>query len=112
MRRGLIAIGGNLGDLAGFNMLAGTVLVFGESGIRHGAGMRRGTLAFCGPAPEVLPSFRRACRFQPAALQLIFRQLQRDGFQVADACLRDSYDLYNGDLIEGGRGEMLVRAAS
>lgn len=112
MRRGLIAIGGNIGDLAGMNMLAGTVLVFGTSGIRHGAAMKRGTLALVGPeAPPLLPTFRRACRFRPEALAVLYRQLRQLEFAVPDELLTCSYDLYNGDFLEGGRGEILVRAA-
>jgi formylmethanofuran dehydrogenase subunit C len=110
MRRGLIAVGGNMGDLAGLNMLAGTILVFGDSGIRHGAGMKRGTLAFLGKAPPLLPTFRRACRYRPEALHLIYRELRRHEFQVADELFTCSYDLYNGDFLEGGRGEILLRA--
>jgi formylmethanofuran dehydrogenase subunit C len=113
MRRGLIAIGGNIGDLAGMNMLAGSILVFGTSGIRHGAGMKRGTLAFLGPeAPPMLPTFRRACRFRPDALVLMFRELQRLEFVVPDELFECGFDLYNGDLLEGGRGEVLLRGDS
>jgi formylmethanofuran dehydrogenase subunit C len=113
MRRGLIAIGGNIGDLAGMNMLAGSILVFGTSGIRHGAGMKRGTLAFLGPeAPPMLPTFRRACRFRPDALVLMFRELQRLEFVVPDELFECGFDLYNGDLLEGGRGEVLLRGGS
>jgi formylmethanofuran dehydrogenase subunit C len=112
MRRGLIAIGGNIGDLAGINILAGNILVFGESGIRHGAGMKRGTLAFLGkPAPPLLPTFRRACRYRPEVLQLLYRHLRRLDFAVSDELFTCEYDLYNGDFLVGGRGEMLIRAA-
>lgn len=111
MRRGLIAIGGNIGDIAGMNMLAGTILIFGDSGIRHGAGMRRGTLAFLGPnAPPLLPTFVKACRYQPLYLQMLYRQLKRLDFPVPESLLTSSYDLYSGDLIDGGRGEILLRA--
>jgi formylmethanofuran dehydrogenase subunit C len=111
LRRGLIAIGGNVGDLAGFNMLAGTILLFGESGIRHGAAMKRGTIGFFGPKlPPMLPTFRRACRYRPDALLLILRELRRRDFAVAEELFSSFYDLYNGDLIEGGRGEILMRA--
>src|SRR5687768_13655366 len=83
MRRGLIAIGGSIGDLAGINMLAGSVLVFGESGIRHGAAMKRGTLAFLGKtAPPLLPTFRRACRYRPEALYVMYRHLRSLDFAV------------------------------
>ena len=112
MRRGLIAIGGNIGDLAGMNMRAGSILVFGESGIRHGAGMKRGTLAFLGKTtPPLLPTFRRACRFRPLALQLIYRELARHEFRVPETLFTCEYDLFSGDFLEGGRGEILLPAA-
>jgi formylmethanofuran dehydrogenase subunit C len=113
LRRGLIAIGGNAGDLAGFNMLAGTILLCGNVGIRHGAGMRRGTIAFLGhQLPTMLPTFRRACRYRPEALGLVYRHLRKLDFKIADEFVTSFYDLYNGDLIEGGRGEILLRVAA
>jgi formylmethanofuran dehydrogenase subunit C len=111
MRRGLIAVGGSVGDLVGFNMLAGTVLMLGACGIRHGAGMRRGTLAFLGQTPPpMLPSFRQACRYRPDVMPLLLRYLRRRDFPVTDALLQADYHLFHGDLIEGGRGEVLIRA--
>ena len=111
MRRGLIAIGGNAGDLIGLNMLAGSVFLFGTSGIRHGAGMKRGTLAFLGSEmPPLLPTFRRACRYRPDFLPLVFRKLREYDFPVPDELFNSQYDLYCGDLLEGGRGEILMRA--
>ncbi len=109
MRRGMIAIGGNIGDLTGINMLAGSIFVFGESGIRHGAGMKRGTIAFLSKAPLLLPTFRRACRYRPEIMPLIYRHLRRLDFAVSDELLAGSYELYNGDFLAGGRGEMLIR---
>jgi formylmethanofuran dehydrogenase subunit C len=109
LRRGLLAVG-SAGDLAGFNMLAGTILVFGAAGIRHGAGMKRGTLAFLGlESLPILPSFRFACRYRPEAMTLLLRHVRSLGFPLPEEMLAASYDLYNGDLIEGGRGELLVR---
>src|SRR5205823_5466354 len=105
MRRGLIAIGGSIGDLSGINMRAGSIFVFGESGIRHGAGMKRGTIAFLGKtAPPILPTFRRACRYRPEVLQLVYRNLGRLDFVVPDELLACACDLYNGDFLAGGRG--------
>src|SRR5215510_15138743 len=110
MRRGLIAIGGNIGDLAGINMLAGSIFVFGESGIRHGAGMKRGTIAFLGKSPPpLLPTFRRASRYQPDVLQLVYRHLRRLDFAFDESLFAASYDLFNGDFLTGGRGELLIR---
>jgi formylmethanofuran dehydrogenase subunit C len=112
MRRGLIAVGGNIGDLAGMSMLAGTIFVLGGGGIRHGAGMKRGTIAFLGrEAPPLLPSFRRASRYHPEILRLICRHLRKLDFAVAEELQSCACDVYNGDLVTGGRGEILIRAA-
>jgi formylmethanofuran dehydrogenase subunit C len=111
MRRGLIAIGGSCGDLAAFNMLAGTVLVFGPCGIRPGAGMRRGTLGlFADSPPQLLPTFRAACHFEPAILNLLLRSLRALGLAIDDSLLGASLSLHNGDLLAGGRGEIWLPA--
>ncbi|MBJ43287.1 MAG: formylmethanofuran dehydrogenase subunit C [Planctomycetaceae bacterium] len=111
MRRGLIAVRESAGDLIGFNMLAGTVLVFGDVGIRHGAGMKRGTLGFFGSGPKpLLPTFRFACRSRPLAINLLLRQLAALGFEFEGRLLNDTFDIYNGDFIAGGRGEALLTA--
>jgi len=111
MRRGLIAIGGGIGDLAGINMLAGSILLFGDSGIRHGAGMKRGTIAFLGSqAPPILPTFRRACRYRPEAMAVMLRHLRRLDFACDEALFAATFDLFNGDFLTGGRGEILIRA--
>ncbi len=110
MRRGLIAVGGAAGDLAGFNMIAGTVLVFGHCGIRPAAGMRRGTVALLGKQrPALLPTFRRACSYRPQALTLLLRQLRQYGFPFDDSLLTAHYELFHGDLLTVGRGEVLLR---
>jgi len=112
MRRGLLAVGGNVGDLAGFNMRAGTILVFGQGGIRHGAGMRRGTIGFFGEtAPPLLLSFRHACSYRPETLGLLFQELRRHDFPIPDELFNTSFDLYHGDMLEGGRGEILLKAS-
>jgi formylmethanofuran dehydrogenase subunit C len=110
MRRGIIAIGGSAGDTVGFNMIAGTVLVFGECGIRPGAGMRRGTLVLIGPIPpQLLPSFRYATTYQPPAIRLLLRTIKDQGFDFDPALVQSEYDLYHGDLVSVGRGEILFR---
>jgi formylmethanofuran dehydrogenase subunit C len=112
MRRGLIAIGGGCGDCPVFNMIAGSVLVFGSCGIRPAAGMRRGTLGLFGPEPPpLLPTFRRATRFRPPFLRLMFAELARLGFAFDPALATAEYWLYCGDMIEEGRGEILMPAA-
>lgn len=113
LRRGLIAIRGKIGDAAGFNMLAGSIFVFGEAGIRHGAGMKRGTIVFFRPEapPPMLPTFKYACTYRPDFLRVYLVHLQRHGFDVPAECLTASYRRFNGDFLELGKGEILVRQA-
>lgn len=108
MRRGLIAIGGDVADFPGVSMLAGSVFVFGKCGQRAGAGMKRGTLAFFGDTPQLLPTFRRACRYEPNFLRVYLRELRRIGFAVADELIHGSYVRHSGDLVSLGKGEILV----
>ncbi len=111
MRRGFVAIGGDIGDLAAFNMLAGTLLVFGQCGIRHGAGMHRGTLGLLGDnPPEMLPTFREGGLADPLVVRLLLRDLSSHGFPLPEDLDVERIQLYHGDLLEGGRGEVLVRS--
>jgi len=110
MRRGCIVVAGDVGDLVGFNMLAGTILVCGDCGIRNGAGMRRGTIGLFGSqTPPMLPSFRYAGQYSPHWLTLLSRQLSRGGYTLPAADWQRACRLFHGDLLEGGRGEILTR---
>lgn len=113
MRRGLIAVGGTAGDMAGFNMIAGTIAIFGDCGIRPGAGMRRGTLALLGTRrPQLLPTFRYASTFRPPTMSLMLKSLVHKGFHIDPSLLASEFDLYHGDLVSIGRGEILFRHQS
>ena len=108
MRRGLVAVGG-CGDFAGINMIAGTILVFGPAGIRAGAGMRRGTIGLLGNEPaRLLPTFRAGGRDKLLVLQLVLRELSRLDYRFDPALLNANYRMHHGDLVTGGRGELLV----
>jgi formylmethanofuran dehydrogenase subunit C len=112
MRRGVIAVGG-AGDAVGVGMIAGSVYVFGTCGIRPGAEMRRGTIGLFGPdGPELLPTFRCGCRYRPLFLRVHFAELRRLGYAVNDELLACEVDLYHGDLVATGRGEILVARRS
>jgi formylmethanofuran dehydrogenase subunit C len=113
MRRGTIAIGKNAGDTIGFNMIAGSVLVFGRSGIRAGAGMRRGTIGLFGPdPPPLLPTFNFACIYRPQVMWVMLRDLRSRGLRIDDSLISAEFDLYHGDMLELGKGEILLRHTS
>jgi formylmethanofuran dehydrogenase subunit C len=110
MQKGTIAIGGGAGDMIGFNMTDGTILVIGDAGIRAGAGMHGGAIAMLGPTPPpVLPSFRfhRRGGIDKLAAQLC--ELRERGLRVDEARLPTEADVYVGDLVADGSGEMQLR---
>lgn len=107
MRRGLIVVKGKTGDFTGAFMLAGTVIAFGGLGARPGAAMKYGTLVTY-QAPELLPTFRYDCVYQPGFLRLILNDLRRRGVEVADELIAGNYRRYSGDFTSLGKGEILV----
>jgi formylmethanofuran dehydrogenase subunit C len=88
-------------------MIAGSVFVFGQPGIRLGAGMKRGTIALFGGRPQLLPTFRYDCDYRPVFIQLYLRQLCRWGFAAADQYPTGLYRRFSGDLVALGKGEVL-----
>lgn len=110
MRRGWVTVAGDCGDWPGYQMRAGSLFVFGACGARPGASMRRGTIGLFGKFPQLLPTFRHACRLRPQALgvmlsQLTARSVEKAKMQSAEV------ELVNGDFLEGGRGEIWLGAS-
>lgn len=112
MRRGVIAVSGRAGEGLGRAMIAGSVVVFGQAGKTTGTGMKRGTIALFDetPAEPAFP-FRHACRYRPPVMTILLRSLQRHGLAVPSSAFVGAFERYNGDLLEGGRGELLVWSA-
>lgn len=110
-RRGLIAVGGDAGEGAGFAMRAGTILIGGSAAGSPGAGMVRGSIILARPPRRpLLPSFRFACRLQPPMIPPLLASLRRVTSCLSMLDPRTSFDLHSGDLLEGGRGEILIAA--
>lgn len=107
MRRGWITIAGDCGTLAGYRMRAGSLFVLGNCGPRPGAEMIRGTIGLFGKQPpELLPTFRKACQIAPQFLALMCKELH----QAANIEIPAAVTLWNGDLLTGGKGELLLAA--
>ncbi|MGH7223849.1 MAG: formylmethanofuran dehydrogenase subunit C, partial [Gemmataceae bacterium] len=92
----------------GVSMIAGSIFLFGPSGGRPGAGMKRGTLAFFDAAPLLLPTFRPACVYRPVFLSLYLRQLRAWGFTVDDRFHGGRWRRWTGDPLSRGKGEILL----
>ena len=112
MRRGLIAVGGSVGPLLGRGMIAGTVFVKGAVGASPGLGMKRGTLVLPGldgdAAALLTPTFARAGEFTFPYLKIYQDHLEALGFLLPSAMSSARFERYNGDLAEGGMGEILA----
>jgi len=106
MRRGILAVGGGCGEAAGFELRAGTVVVSGRIGPRAGLGMVRGSLVALADRPGVPATFRAGRAWLPPFVALIGAHLKTKGFQIA-APLPARFRQWHGDLLAGGRGEIL-----
>lgn len=109
LRRGLIAVAGNVGHACGFGMLAGSIVVFGRAEQQLGAAMKRGTIVCLNPAgpPDLLPTFRHACDYQPTFLRGLLKYLASQGLPVVREQIEGVFRRHCGDLLELGKGEIL-----
>jgi formylmethanofuran dehydrogenase subunit C len=109
MQNGVIAIGGNAGEMIGFNMAGGAIIVLSSAGARPGAGMRAGLIALLGPPPPpILPSFRLDRSAAPEKVTALLQEFHQKGWKPVNAPLPAEVDIYTGDLIAEGTGEIYV----
>ena len=107
MRRGLIAIRGPVRDFCGLQMKGGTIFLLGGAEIRTGAWMFRGTIVSLKPI-RLLPTFAKACRYNPTFLRLYARRLQALGFEIPVEAGQGAYERFAGDTAVPGKGEILI----
>jgi len=106
MRRGIVAVGGDCGSGAAFELRAGTLLVAGRVGPEPGLAMRRGSLVALADRPAVPTTFCRGRAWVPSFLGLLLASLVRAGFRPP-APLPAAFRQWHGDILCGGRGEIL-----
>ena len=70
--------------------------------------MKRGTIALLQPqAVDTSGTFRFACRLRPTFLAIYLRQLAAWSYPTP-AAAGELFERYNGDVVELGKGELLV----
>jgi formylmethanofuran dehydrogenase subunit C len=109
-RRGLVAVGGEVGSDAARAMMAGTLVVLGRAGL-VGLGSKRGSVIAAGGVivPE---TYRYACTYAPTFVRLVLTHLgRRHGLAVAERVLEGPYRRHCGDAGPPGKGEILELAA-
>jgi formylmethanofuran dehydrogenase subunit C len=109
MRRGIIAVKGMVRDFAGLQMKGGTIILGQGAEIRTGAWMVRGTIISLAPL-RLLPTFARACRYNPTFVRVYAKHLQPLGFTLPCDPRAGGYERYSGDTSVPGKGEILVWA--
>ena len=107
MRRGIIAIGGQVRDFTGLQMKGGTIVLLGGAELRTGAWMVRGTIVSLAPI-RLLPTFSYACTYNPTFLRLYAKHLKPLGVSIPVEPSDGSYQRYLGDAAVPGKGEILV----
>jgi len=112
MRRGLIAIGGAAGDLVGLNMLAGSIVVCSRAGSQIGFGMKRGTIAILAGMEYRTPTFVDGGFNDSTIFRLMKNDIAASGFSGEIEPLAGPLNMFHGDLLAGGRGEILVPVSS
>ncbi len=109
MRRGTIAIAGDAGGLCGWDMLAGSILVFGRCDRDYGAGMIRGSIVLAGSvSTQPPPIFSRGGKYSGKMLRLLANWLLDFGFTPAEKLQDWEAQMYHGDCLRGGRGELFM----
>ena len=104
MKRGLIAVRGPVRDFAGLQMKGGTIVLMSGAEQRTGAWIQRGTIISLKPL-HLLPTFTRACDYNPTFLSLYAKHLAPYGFSLP---LSGTYQRFNGDVSVPGKGEILI----
>ena len=107
MRRGTIAVGGQVRDFAGLEMKGGTIVLRAGAELRTGAWMSRGTIVSLTPL-RLLPTFSYSSKYNPTFLRLYARQLSALGFSIPYEEQEGAYQRYTGDSSVPGKGEILV----
>ena len=108
MRRGLIAA--NQGaEQAGYQMLAGTLVVFRGPLPSPGLSMKRGTILILDPniEPTWLPYYQPDCVYRPVIVQVLLGRLHALGWTLPEGSRHGRYQLYTGDRLNNGKGEIL-----
>ncbi|WP_237228187.1 formylmethanofuran dehydrogenase subunit C [Rubinisphaera sp. JC750] len=111
MRRGTIVVLGEVGRQVGREMLAGTILLKSAPADLPGVGMKRGTILLLDQDfPETFPGphFDYAVRYEPVFIRVLLKHLQQAFGWNEAAEISTIWDRYCGDMLEGGRGEILI----
>ncbi len=105
MKKGIIAIRKKVRDFCGLQMKGGTIVLMSGAEIRTGAWMNRGTIISLVEL-KMMPTFARACDYQPTFIRLYAKYLRNYGFElpVEGGC----YRRYVGDSSGLGKGEILT----
>lgn len=108
-RGGLIAIRGTAGRCPGLRMRGGTLVVARGHLDEPGIAMEGGTLMSLQSTPDVPASFVSAGATSPVFWRLLVRDLVESTFLREEDLYDARFLSFDGDVLSGGRGEILFR---
>lgn len=109
VRRGFVAVAGSVGAGCGTGLLAGTLLVFGGCTPDCGIGMKRGTIILAGLDESLVsPHFSSGSIYRGHMLPIIGGNLEAWPTEYKNFLGTTSFRLQHGDLMNGGKGEILT----
>ena len=114
MRRGTLVVSGHVQGDVGREMRAGTILLHDFPTGELGHGLKRGTI-LCLHPPEIRSlnlagRWRSTGRVQPVFWRVLARYLnEQTDWPHGPFDLGLAFERYSGDLLEGARGEFLLR---
>lgn len=108
MRRGLIAANQSA-EQAGYQMQAGTLVIFQGPLLTPGLSMKRGTIPILDPTiePTWLPYYQPDCVYRPVFVQILLGHLQKLGWKLPEGTRHGKYQLFTGDRLSSGKAEIL-----
>ena len=93
-------------------MIAGTLVLLGNTAGTVGYGMRRGTIILGHTPSRVTDNFNACGPLKMAFLRILFKQLGASGGKLARFRSMGPEALrYAGDIAVGGKGEILILTA-
>lgn len=108
MCRGLIAAGG-VSEFAGYELQAGTLIIQRGPLLHPGMHMKRGTIVLLDA--RVTPGwshFTAECIMEPVIVRMMLRRLKQLKYLFPSDAIDGRYQLYSGDTLLTGQGELMV----
>jgi formylmethanofuran dehydrogenase subunit C len=114
MRKGFIAVKGNVGPQSAIRMMGGTIIVVGDMAERVGVQATKGTLFCLGKLDSLFPTYKFSGSSEREFINYYLRYLKehRPDFLSESISSSEKWVKYMGDFAEANPGEEIYIRAS